>query len=178
MRLHHLALAALACAGCIRAPEIVMVDRATALEEQASGSFGDVEKRLDRAGMLPAPVPFTPDELEALGIQPMPLVDAAHLTFADHVDALLRQHCIGEGQDGLLVDTRRICHGASPAADTAATVERVNRARRRLWAWMHQLRPDATEDALQRNWRTAHATDVICGGWIQAEDGTWGDKKC
>ena len=32
-----LLLAALAAPGCISAPEIVMVDRATALEEQAAG---------------------------------------------------------------------------------------------------------------------------------------------
>ena len=42
-----LAFAALAplvgFAGCFKPPEIVMVDRATALEQQASGSFDDLE---------------------------------------------------------------------------------------------------------------------------------------
>ena len=37
-----------ALAGCFKPPEIVMVARATALEQQASGSFDDLERKLDR----------------------------------------------------------------------------------------------------------------------------------
>ena len=33
---------ALGAVGCLKAPEIVMVDRATALEQQAAGSFDDL----------------------------------------------------------------------------------------------------------------------------------------
>ena len=40
---------ALAPLGCIRAPEIVLVDRATALEEQAAGSYSELERKLARA---------------------------------------------------------------------------------------------------------------------------------
>ena len=41
--------------GCFKPPEIVMVDRATALEQQASGSFDDLERQLHRAGIRAAP---------------------------------------------------------------------------------------------------------------------------
>ncbi|KFA94760.1 DUF1318 domain-containing protein [Archangium violaceum] len=173
-----LLLAALALPGCIRAPEIVMVDRATALEEQASGSFKDVERRLARAGMSPTPVPFTPNQLEELGIQPTPLVENLGRTQADRVDELLRRHCVGEGKDGLLVNTRRQCQAGRMTADDVALVERVNQARLHLWQWMRTVRPDVTEEAVRQSWQQVHAKGVICGGWVEADDGTWGEKKC
>ncbi len=52
-----------------------MVDRATALEQQAAGSFDELEQQLARAAIAPRPVPLTPEQLEALGIAPPPLVD-------------------------------------------------------------------------------------------------------
>jgi hypothetical protein len=171
-----LLLAALACPGCIRAPEIVMVDRATALEEQASGSFKDVEQRLARAGMSPTPVPLTPNQLEELGIQPTPLVENIGKTQADRVDDLLRRHCVGEGRDGLLVRSR--CQAGRMSADDIALVERVNRARQQLWQWMRTVRPGVPEESLRRSWRQVHAEGVICGGWVESDDGTWGEKKC
>ncbi|OJH40155.1 DUF1318 domain-containing protein [Cystobacter ferrugineus] len=173
-----LLLAALALPGCIRAPEIVMVDRATALEEQASGSFKDVEQRLARAGMNPTPVPLTPNQLEELGIQPTPLVENIGRTPADRVDELLRRHCVGEGRDGLLVDTRRQCRAGRLSADDAALVERVNRSRRQLWQWMRTVRPGVSEESLRQSWQRVHAEGVICGGWVESDDGTWGEKKC
>ncbi|RYZ43479.1 MAG: DUF1318 domain-containing protein [Myxococcaceae bacterium] len=173
-----LLLALLAAPGCIRAPEIVMVDRATALEEQASGSFKDVEQRLARAGMSPTPVPLTPNQLEDLGIQPTPLVENIGKTPADRVDDLLRRHCVGEGREGLLVDTRRKCQAGRLSSDDVALVERVNRSRMQLWQWMRTVRPGMTEAALRKNWQEAHAEGVVCGGWVEAGDGTWGEKKC
>ncbi|TSC23560.1 DUF1318 domain-containing protein [Corallococcus sp. Z5C101001] len=173
-----LLLAALAAPGCIRAPEIVMVDRATALEEQAAGSFKDGDQRLARAGMNPTPVPLTPNQLEDLGIQPTPLVENISKTPADRVDDLLRRHCVGEGRDGLLVDTRRQCQAGRLSADDVALVDRVNRARRQLWSWMGTVRPGVPEASLRRNWQQVHAEGVVCGGWVEAADGTWGEKKC
>jgi len=170
-------LAGLVASGCIRAPTIVMVDRATALEAQAGGSYDEVEKRLDRIGMAPVPVPLTPNQLEALGIAPLPLVDATGITPADHLDALLAKHCMGEGRDGLVVDTHRACH-ARTAPDDAALLERVNGARRQLWRWMHTVRPDVSLEALRQAWQKAHLQGVVCGGWIQAPDGTWSAKGC
>jgi hypothetical protein len=173
-----LLLAALASAGCISAPEIVMVDRATALEEQAAGSFKDVERRLARAGMSPTPVPLTPNQLEELGLQPTPLVENMDKTPADRVDELLRLHCVGEGRNGLLVDTRRDCQARRLSADDLALVERVNQARLQLWQWMRTVRPGVPEESLRRSWQQLHAEGVTCGGWIESEDGTWGEKKC
>src|SRR5579884_3865016 len=120
--------AVFAHAACFKAPEIVMVDRATALEQQASGSFDGLEQQLDRAAIEPRPVPLTPDQLEALGIRPTPLVDESELTDADRVDGLLAQHCIGEGHEGLIVDTRDACKGAADVNETQTLLERVNRA--------------------------------------------------
>ncbi|NTX08059.1 DUF1318 domain-containing protein [Myxococcus sp. CA051A] len=173
-----LLVAALAAPGCISAPEIVMVDRATALEEQASGSFKDVEQRLARAGMSPTPVPLTPNQLEELGIQPTPLVENLGRTQADRVDELLRRHCVGEGKDGLLVDTRRRCQAGRLTSDDVALMERVNRSRLQLWKWMRTVRPAVTEEALRQSWHQMHAEGVVCGGWVEAADGTWGEKKC
>ena len=129
---------------CFKPPEIVMVDRATALEQQASGSFDDLERKLDRAGIEPRPVPLTPEQLEALGIRPAPLVDESDLTDADRLDGLLAQHCVGEGKDGLIVDTRDACKGAADAEEVQTLLERVNRARRQLWRWMHEQRTDVS----------------------------------
>ncbi|WP_164018552.1 DUF1318 domain-containing protein [Pyxidicoccus trucidator] len=173
-----LLLAALASSGCLSAPEIVMVDRATALEEQASGSFKDVELRLARAGMRPTPVPFTPNQLEEMGSPPTPLVENLGKTQADRVDELLRRHCVGEGRDGLLVDTRRSCQAGRLTADDVALVARVNRSRLQLWQWMRTVRPSVSEEALRRSWQQVHAEGVVCGGWVESADGTWGEKKC
>jgi hypothetical protein len=165
-------------AGCFKPPEIVMVDRATALEQQASGSFDALEQRLDRFAIEPRPVPLTPEQLEALGVRPAPLVDESDLTDADRLDGLLAQHCVGEGKDGLVVDTRDACKGAADADDVRTLVERVNRARRQLWQWMHEQRPDVKEGELQRSWCANHARNVVCGGWLEGSDGKWQAKAC
>jgi hypothetical protein len=163
--------------GCVRAPEIVMVDRATALEQQASGSFGDVERDLERAGVAPVPVPLTPAQLEALGMKARPLTNASEQTEADRVDMLLKQHCIGEGVRGLLVDTHDDCRGASDRATEVSLVERVNEARLQLWRWMHEERPKWSVDQVRESWRKEHLGGVVCGAWVEQQGG-WGEKKC
>lgn len=171
-------LFALVPLACIRAPEIVMVDRSTALEQQAAGSFDNLEHRLTSAGVAPRPVPLTPEQLEALGIHSKVIVDHTEATDADRIDDLLHRHCVGEGRDGLLVDTHRDCRGVSDRAATVVLIERVNRARVQMWRWMHEERRDSSADALQRIWRENHVRGVVCGGWVQHDDGTWGEKKC
>jgi hypothetical protein len=172
-------LAAIAgLAGCFKPPEIVMVDRATALEQQAAGSFDELEQRLDRAAIEPRPVPLSPEQLEALGIRPPPMVDESDLTDADRLDGLLTQHCVGEGKDGLIADTRGACKGGVDAEQLEILVERVNRARRQLWRWMHEERADLAEADLRRSWHDNHLRDVVCGGWIEGSDGKWQDKPC
>lgn len=165
-------------AACFKPPEIVMVDRATALEQQASGSFDDIERKLDRAAIEPRPVPLTPEQLDTLGVRPPPLVDESDLTDADRLDGLLAQHCLGEGKDGLVVDTREACKGAADAEQVQVLLERVNRARRQLWRWMHQQRLDVPEADLEREWRENHLRNVVCGGWIEGGDGKWQSKPC
>jgi len=172
------AAAAVGCAGCFKPPEIVMVDRATALEQQASGSFDDIELKLDRAAIEPRPVPLTPDQLEALGIRPAPLLDESELTDADRLDGLLARHCLGEGKDGLIVDTRDACRGGADPQEAQVLRERVNSARRQLWRWMHGQRPDVPETDLKQAWRDNHVRSIVCGGWIEASDGQWKAKAC
>ena len=164
--------------GCIKAPEIVVVDRATALEQQAGGSFADVEGKLARAAVALGPAPLTKEDLDALGVEPAPLGGGAGPTDADRVDALLRQRCLGEGRDGLLVDTAGDCLGAADRAVVVALVGRTNHARAQLWRWMAAQRPDAPRDALRRTWHEAHARGVVCGGWVQRDDGRWEAKTC
>jgi len=168
---------ALGAAGCIKAPELVMVDRATALEQQASGSYPELEKKLAQAAVTPRPVPLTPDQLEALGMTTT-LTDRTEMTDADRVDDMLKRHCIGEGRNGLLVDTSDACHGAVDHDELAVRIDRVNRARGQLWRWMHEQRPELSVDELRNRWRKTHVTSVACGGWIEGDDGTWGAKSC
>jgi hypothetical protein len=164
--------------GCFKAPGIVVVDRATALEQQAGGSFEEVEGDLARHAVEPRPVPLTPDQLESLGLKPTPIVDHTDQTEADRLDGLLRQRCIGEGKDGLLVDTHDDCIGASDRGDAIALLDRTNRARLQLFRWMHASRPGKSSEALRREWREAHAQGVVCRGWMQKDDDTWEAKKC
>ncbi|MHB1843869.1 MAG: YdbL family probable chaperone protein [Deltaproteobacteria bacterium] len=178
-RLRHIApLLLLAAGGCLRAPEIVVVDRSTVLEEEASGSFDALEQQLARAGIAPAPVPLSPAQLEALGLVVPPLVDHAELTDADAVDALLVQRCIGEGLDGLLVDTHAACQGHPDRDETDRLVDRVNQARAQLWRWMQSVRPTVSPGDLRSAWRKIHAEGVACGAWLQGADGSWGAKGC
>ena len=164
--------------GCITAPEIVLVDRATALEHQAAGSFAELERKLVREGIAARPVPLTADDLQALGIAPPPLIDEIDLTEADRVDALVAQHCVGEARDGTLADTHSTCRVSADQLAARTLIDRVNRARQQLWHWMSARQPKAVPAELRRTWRQAHLRGVVCGGWVQSDDGTWEAKKC
>jgi hypothetical protein len=164
--------------GCVRAPDVVVVDRGSALEQQAGGSFADVERKLNRQSVEARPLPLTPKQFEALGIKPLPLSDATELTDADVVDNLVVQHCIGEGRDGLLVDTHAACVGAADRSEALELIARVNQARVQLWRWMQTERKDASIDDLRRTWRAVHVRGVPCDGWIQNEHGEWEAKRC
>ncbi|HXU73833.1 MAG TPA: DUF1318 domain-containing protein [Polyangia bacterium] len=172
---------AVGAAGCIKAPEIVLVDRATALEQQAAGSYSEIEKKLARATMAPRPAPLTPEQLETLGMATPTLVDDTERTDADRVDALLQQHCVGEAKDGLVVDTHDACKGAADRAQAALLIDRTNNARQQLWRWMKERAPDPkahTLDDVRKSWHVQHARGVVCGGWMQKDDGGWEEKKC
>ena len=164
--------------GCIHPPEVVMVDRATALEQQAGGSFDDIERKLSRVSIEAHPVPLTPKQFEELGIKPLPLTDATEQTDADRVDALLVQHCIGESHEGLLVETHAACVGAADRAEALELIERVNQARLQLWTWMHEQRKTASAEDIRRTWRSVHLRGVVCEGWVEESKGKWEGKKC
>lgn len=169
---------ALAVAGCIKTPEIVLTDRATALEQQAGGTFGELEKKLAQAAVTPRPVPLTPDQLEALGMAPAPLVDQTEMTSADRIDDMLQRHCVGEGRSGLLINTTEVCHGTVDRDEAIKLIDRVNLARGQLWAWMHEQRPELSLEEVRSRWRKAHLTGVVCGGWVEKDDGSWEAKSC
>lgn len=171
-------LLALGLAGCFKAPAIVVVDRGTALEQQASGSFDDVEQRLSQSAVAPRSAPLTPEQLEALGLQRSGPMSGAHLTAADEIDVLLVRHCIGEGADGLLALTPDDCRGVPDTERITHAVDSVNGARRQLWRVMQANRDGASIEELRRAWRAVHLTGVVCGGWIQGDDGAFRAKPC
>ncbi len=173
-----IALGALFAASCIQAPAIVMVDRATVLEQQASGSFKDLEEKLLHAGTQPLAAALTPEQLHALGIEAPSLVNDVDLTEADQVDELLKQHCLGEGLDGMLVETFDACLGTTDQAAATTLMSRTNNARMQLWRWMRTQRPDKSLEELRRAWVGAHKDGVPCGGWMEAADKRWEAKKC
>lgn len=171
-------VAALLFPACFKPPEVVMVDRATALEQQAAGSFDELERRLDRAGIEPRPVPLTPEQVETLGLRSTPLSPDSERTDADRVDDLLVQHCIGEGNEGLLEETHDACKGATDADQLHTVVDRTNRARRQLFRFMHERKPNVPAAAVVAAWRTAHLRYLVCGGWFLGDDGKWAAKSC
>lgn len=171
-------LLALCATGCIKMAPIVVTDRVTALEEQAGGSFDELELRLTRAGISPRPLPLTPEQLTALGMDRPEKLRDPDLTPMDLLDRLLRQRCVGEGREGLLVETPQACRGAVDHDEVARAVERANRARAVLWDWLQKERPGATLEETRRAWTEAHRRSVVCDGWVQRPDGTWEARKC
>ncbi len=164
--------------GCFTAPQIVVVDRATALEEQAGGSFEALELKLVRGGITPRPVPYTPEELEALGVHPDDLTNPTEATEGDDIDRLLKQHCLGESREGFLVDTTDACRGASDPEVSRRLVDRDNQRRTLLWRWMSKQRKALSPEAAQQAWQAAHARGLPCGAWRQLADGSWEAKGC
>lgn len=168
--------------GCFKAPDVVIVDRKTALEEQALGRHPKAEAELQQAGLSPKPAAFTRQQLERSGWRPDKEHDAIAALYADavtdaeRVDQLLVRKCIGEAIDGLLVDTRSKCTGGIDASEVAALIERVNRNRRQTWRYIAQSRRVSLSAARQA-WRKIHVVGIVCGGHIQSATG-WEPKKC
>lgn len=174
-----LLIALLGCgSGCLKMSEIVVTDRVTALEEQAGGSFDELELKLTRAGIAPRPLPLTSEELDALGLKAPDTLDDPDSTRMDRLDRLLRQRCVGEGRDGLLVETPKDCKGAVDHDALSRIVESTNRARGQLWEWLRREHPKATLDEVRQSWTTSHRSGVVCGGWVQKPDGTWEPRSC
>lgn len=178
-------LASLLATGCIRAPDVVLVDRRTALEAEAAGRFEGVEERLDQRVVDPRPLPLTRATLDKAGWRPKAESDAIAAMTAEagdeqsRVDALLLRGCIGEALDGTLRSLPRRCSGAVDPAEVGRIVERENRSRRQVWAWLLRTRKDASGyEALRARWRTLHLERVVCGGMVEQQAGVWGPKSC
>lgn len=169
-------------AACVRAPDVVIVDRRTALEQQASGSFRGLEEELEQAGLLPRAVPLTAAQLAEAGVTRNTAGDEAEdvaaLPDSLRVDALLVSRCLGEAQDGTVVLTVATCTGAMDVPQTNRMIERVNRNRRQLWQWLSERGDGASAEQVQARWREVHVAGMVCGGQLQAADGSWEVKKC
>lgn len=174
--LHFAALVPLS--GCIHAPDIVLVDRSTALEQEAAGGFSELEKQLVAQGMAPRPVPLSQDELEAQGIKKPAILEEQDPSDAERVDALLKEKCIGEALDGTLVDLHEQCGLNDDPEGLVSLIDRTNRERQQIWRWLQAQRPKEKADDVRRAWRAAHLTQVVCGGNVQRDDGKWEPKGC
>jgi hypothetical protein len=184
-RCWRFALAALALTGCFTPPAVVIVDRRTALEQQASGSFRGLEEELEQAGLAPRPAALTPAQLGASGVRR----DGLEATDTDdetsdavRSDALLVKRCLGEALDGTLVLTVDPCTGTVDVPSVDQLVERINRNRRQLWRWLAgQTRGhgrEKTDEEVRAAWRQTHLAGLPCGGQYQVAGGAWEVKKC
>lgn len=171
-------------AGCIKAPDVVIVDRRTALEEQATGRFPELQQALDQAAISPRPEPFSRGQLEETGWRPPPESDAIASLYreavseSERVDRLLLRRCIGEANDGTLVETRPQCKGTVDVATVSRLLERTNRNRRQIWLYIQQQRKGISVEQARDAWRKAHLESVVCGGHVQRESGQWVTRKC
>ena len=168
--------------GCIKAPDVVIVDRHTSLEQQAAGSFRGLEEELEQAALQPAPEPLTGAQLTAAGVGRTPGAEEADsdegLPDSLRADALLVQRCVGEANDGTLELTIDNCTGTIDVSSVNRLVERVNRNRRQLWQWMIEKSPGKTEAQAATAWREVHMTGLVCGGQRQNAAGAWEVKRC
>jgi uncharacterized protein YdbL (DUF1318 family) len=172
----------MAMSGCVKAPTVVIVDRKTALEQQASGSFRGLEEELEQAGVQPRPAPLTSSQLASAGVNGKVLEEdqagAAAGSDAVRTDALLVQRCIGEALEGTLALTIEQCTGTIDVPEVNRLIERVNRERRQLWRWIGEQAKARSAQEVRSAWRQTHLAGLICGGHLQKVDGTWEIKPC
>jgi hypothetical protein len=179
-----LCLCACLTSGCIRAPDVVIVDRKTALEQQAGGAWPELTEELTQAGLRPGATPYTSGQLGAAvgGGEIQQLRDAwigLHPD-ADRVDGLLTRSCIGEAANGTLVRTPDRCKGRVDEAEVVRIVEGGNRGRRQIWRYLKSLAPTRSDAEIRKAWRREHLLSVVCGGLVEDAPGAkgWGLKKC
>lgn len=170
---------------CIRPPDVVMLDRKTVLEEQASGELHPLENDLREAAIVPRGAELTRAQLEEAGadvsddmISSILQIHGLLRTEAAYLDDLLVRRCVGEAHSGLLVETPRTCSGRVRQGRVSSAVQRVNRGRRQLWRYLHEQRPASSEEELRAIWRRHHLESVVCGGQVQRDDGEWEVKRC
>jgi uncharacterized protein YdbL (DUF1318 family) len=171
--------------GCITAPDVVLLDRKTVLEEQASGELVPLENDLREAAIVPHRAEFTRGQLQEAGVDlsqgPLSTVVQVYgvvRSEAELIDELLVRRCVGEGRNGLLVETPATCSGRSNVTRTSASVQRINRSRRQLWQYIQDRQPGASEEEVKDAWLRHHLSTVVCGGQVQSESGDWEVKRC
>ncbi len=180
-RLGFITLVALA--GCIKAPDVVIVDRHSLLEEQAAARMPATQAQVAQAGLSAGPAPFTSGQLVRSGWQPDAEHDAIAALYsgwvddAQMLDQLLLRHCIGEARDASLVSTPDACSGAVDLADVSRRLEKANRSRRQIWLYLQQRSHDGEAD-VHTAWRQTRQKGLVCGGWWQKDDGAWEAKPC
>lgn len=184
MRTLVVSLSILTCVGCISAPDVVLLDRKTVLEELASGELHPLENDLRDEAIVPRGVDFTRAQLRGAGadtsagtLSQVVRIHALLRTEAEYLDELLVLRCVGEGRAGLLVETPRSCTTRVSQTRTSAAVQRVNRARRQLWRYLREQRPGASEQDVRSTWRQHHLASVVCGGQVESDAG-WEIKGC
>jgi len=168
--------------GCIKAPDVVIVDRYTALEVQASGNYAPLEDELQEQGLRVGPEGYTSDQLATpgSGTDDGNLGEAYRgvLSRADRMDSLRRRQCVGESMDGLLIQRDETCRGRIDEQDVANLLERENRNRRQVWHFMEEQNPDASMTHIQSAWRVEYLKTLPCESAIQKANNEWGRVEC
>jgi len=172
-------------AACLPAPTVVVRDRKTALEEQAAGRYRALENDLRQAALSPKGEDLTRGQIVKAGqdtsgqvLDVVVRIYGSVREDAERLDDLLRRHCVGEGRDGLLLETVDACAGERDPTAAAELVQRTNRDRRQLWRHIAGRRSGASEEEVRSVWRQLHLRALACGGWVQGEDGSWSAKEC
>lgn len=175
--------ASVAIGGCV-APNVVVVDQRTALEQQAAGEYPALENELEQAGMAPTPEPFAREELAgprerngAGALGELAELYAKGESDADVIDRLLLQKCIGEALSGLLEPRPSDCIGATDTTELTRVLGRENLHRRQLWKLLADEQKADTERT-REVWRGLHLQEVVCGGLIETTDAGWKAKAC
>lgn len=176
------ALWAVLLPGCVTVSGVQVVDRKTALEEQASGDLRPLEAALAVEVLTPGPVPLTRSELVAAGadddsaFRRLTSLHQGILSRAAQVDEWLVRRCVGEALDGRLVETPETCIGTWDPGQVSPVIQRVNRDREQLWQELAAGR--ASGEEVRKAWRRRHLEGLVCGGQVQGDDGRWDVKAC
>ncbi len=172
-------------AGCIKAPDVVLMDQKTALEIQAAGEYHPLEYDLIQAGLSPKATELPQEQLEAFShdSKGSTLGDMIQLysrvqTDSAWTDQMLLAGCIGESLNGLLQTTPEQCTQEVDTGQSARIVGRTNLHRRQMWQLIQKQYPGKTEEQIMRIWREIHLKRVVCGGLIQTGENTWEKKPC
>ncbi len=179
-----LMLAALsALVGCVKAPNVSVVDSKTALERQAAGEYPALENDLEQAGIAPQPEAYPREDLVSGSDQPGSgaLGEVAELyakaeSDADAIDRLLTKKCIGEALNGFLEPRPSDCTTTVNTAEMTRVIGRANLHRRQIWQLISSERKASVEKT-RTTWREVHVTQIVCGGLLEGPDG-WSPKPC